>query len=86
MPHASPSFRLLTSPAWLAADMAFSLKLVSTNTWRVDQAAVGLGGGIDVGAGLVAGMAVGLPDERGRQAEPQPVKAIPRKNGSGRRP
>ena len=34
-PHASPSLRLLTSPAWLHDDSAGSRKLVRTNTSRV---------------------------------------------------
>jgi len=37
MPQARPSLRLLTMPAWLAADSAFSLKLVSTSTCLVDR-------------------------------------------------
>ncbi len=34
-PQATPSLRLLTMPAWQAADRAGSEKLVSQATWRV---------------------------------------------------
>ena len=39
MPQASPSLRLLTNPAWLAAESAFSFTLVSQNTSLVDSPA-----------------------------------------------
>jgi len=37
IPQASPSLRLLTIPAWLHDDSARSLKLVRTNTCRVES-------------------------------------------------
>src|SRR5438445_13817990 len=36
-PHATPSLRLLTKPAWLHADRLRSAKLVSTNTRLNDR-------------------------------------------------
>jgi hypothetical protein len=39
MPHAMPSFKLLTSPAWLTLDRLRSLNVVRQNTSRCDTCA-----------------------------------------------
>ena len=72
-PQARPSLRLLTSPAWLAADSAGSRRLVCAKTcrsvrspcrwsWRPSAAR-------GVAAGLEAGVAAGLADRERGQAE-----------------
>ena len=65
--------RLLTSPAWLAEDSAGSRRLVWHEHLPVGQLAVQVVvtavGPWRCGAGLVAGVAAGLPDGEGRQAE-----------------
>ena len=68
-PQARPSLRLLTSPAWLAADRAFSRKLVRVKICRpVSPSWWSPSRGTWV-RGLVPGVVAGLADEHGGQSE-----------------
>ena len=68
-PQARPSLRLLTSPAWLHDDSAFSVKLVSRKTSPVVRSSWSCSLAGDVVGGFVLGVAAGLADEQRRQAE-----------------
>ncbi len=61
--------RLLTSPAWLAADSARSRKVVKHEDLAHGEPTGVLTGAM--GRGLVASVAVGLADEDGRETQPE---------------
>ena len=71
-PQARPSLRLLTSPAWLAADRAGSRKLVRVKICRPVSAACRWSGAVGAAvwvAGFVPGVVAGFADGQGGQAE-----------------
>src|SRR5579884_4008345 len=86
MPQATPSLRLLTMPAWLAADRARSRKLVRAKTSLVDSPAwASAEAATWVRASWRACPWVSRTN-RVERPRPSPAKAMPRKNGSGRNP
>ena len=70
MPHAKPSLRLFTNPAWLHDDSARSLKVVSTEHFprREPVVKVRVSGAVTC---LLVGMSARLAHEERRQAESQ---------------